>query len=185
MKAISYSAVAGKKALIRGEIGLGKTKLLQGLLDEAAGVEGGEAITVIDMAPEARLAGSVKVGGKLNIQAPSISRYISPTRVYAPRLDGATGEEVIRLAMWNAKALEPCLMQYVQSPTPVLFVNDLTIYLQCGKTELIRATISMAKTFVGTAYSGNFFDDKGSGINAREKIRIEQLIDLFDLVVDL
>ncbi|MDH7556479.1 MAG: helicase HerA domain-containing protein [Candidatus Methanosuratincola sp.] len=185
MKGISYAAIRGKKTLIRGDVGKGKTRLLSRLLSEAAESEGAGSITVIDMAPGERSVGERKVGGQLVIPALPVARYIAPERVVAPRLEGATAEEVVRLAMRNASALEPCLAQYIASPTPVLFVNDLTIYLQCGKAELLGEAITLAKTFVGAAYWGDFFDDKGSGINEKERLLLGKLIGLFDIVVDL
>lgn len=185
MKGISYASIKSRKTLIRGEVGKGKTSLLSHLLVEAIEAEKTNSITLIDMAPGERYSGGRKVGGKLAIPASLVVRCIAPERIVAPRLEGTTAEEVVRLAMQNASILEPCLAQYIASPTPVLFVNDLTIYLHCGRIELIREAITLAKTFVGTAYWGDFFDDKGSGINARERLLLGKLIGLFDVVVDL
>ncbi|MEJ5292931.1 MAG: hypothetical protein WHS82_04955 [Candidatus Methanosuratincola sp.] len=187
MKEISYASIRGKKTLIRGEVGKGKTLLLSRLLAEAANAEEIGSITVIDMAPGEKDVGNRKVGGKLTTP-PSrslVGCIYAPGRVFAPRLEGRTAEEVTFLAMQNAKAIEPYLTGYVASPTPVLFVNDLTIYLQSGRPELLREAIGLAKTFVGTAYWGDFFDDRGSGINARERLLLERLADLFDIVVEL
>ncbi len=185
MKGISYEEIRGKKTLIRGDVGKGKTKLLGRLLFEAARSEESSSITVIDMAPGERSAEGRKVGGRLPAPPLQFARHIAPARIAAPRLEGATSGEVVRLAKENATAIEPCLAQYISSPTPVLFMNDLTIYLQHGKAELLREAIALAKTFVGTAYWGDFFDDKGSGINAMERLRLGKLIDLFDVVIDL
>ncbi|MEN3016330.1 MAG: hypothetical protein ABC612_02790 [Candidatus Methanosuratincola petrocarbonis] len=185
MKGISYSAIKGKKALIRGDVGRGKTSLLSRLLAEATDSEGAGSITVIDMAPGEISVGGRKVGGRLAIPAPEKVRHLEPTHVFAPRLEGTTAEEIVRLAKLNACAIEQCLAQYIASPTPVLFVNDLTIYLQCGRAGLLREVIALAETFVGTAYWGDFFDDKGSGISERERLLLEELIGLFDAVVDL
>lgn len=185
MKEISYAAIKGKKTLIRGDVGKGKTSMLSRLLAEAAAAEGSGSITVIDMAPGERSVGERKAGGRLAVPASLVARCIAPAHLAAPRLEGTDAEEVVRLAMRNASALEPCLALYIASPTPVLFVNDLTMYLQCGRAELLEEAIALAKTFVGTAYWGDFFDDKGSGINVRERLLLVKLIGLFDAVVDL
>lgn len=185
MKGISYALVKGKKTLIRGEVGKGKTCLLSRLLTEAVEAEEAGSITVIDMAPKEISVGGRRVGGKLATTALAVIRHFAPEQVVAPRLKGTTSEEVVQLANQNANTIEPYLAQYIASPTPVLFANDLTIYLHRGKVELLREAITLAKTFVGTAYWGDFFDDKGSGINAKERLLLGQLMNLFDLVVDL
>jgi len=187
LKVISYAAIKGKKTLIRGEVGKGKTVLLSRLLAEAAESEGPGAITVIEMAPGERSVEGRKVGGRLAIPASTRVRirYAAPGHIVAPRLEGATAEEVVRLAKQNALAIEPCLSQYIAMPTPVLFANDITIYLQCGSADLIGEAVALAETFVGTAYWGDFFDDKGSGINDKERRQLGKLMDLFDVVLDL
>ncbi|MEN3034902.1 MAG: hypothetical protein ABC537_01235 [Candidatus Methanosuratincola sp.] len=187
MNGISYAAIKGKKTLIRGEVGRGKTALLSRLLAEAAESEGPGAITVIDMAPEEKPVGGRKVGGRLAIPASTRARilYAAPKRIVAPRLEGSTAEEVVCLAKQNALAIEPCLSQYIASPTPVLFANDITIYLQSGSAELLGEAVAQAMTFVGTAYWGGFFGDKGSGINDKERLQLGKLMDLFDVVLDL
>lgn len=183
MRAPDFMGLSGKKCLILGEAGSGKTRLLERLLEEAVQEGLGPQVTLIDMAPEGRIIGGLKVGGR--VKAGGGVRRFAPDRVFAPRLEGRDKGEVLRLAGLNARSLEPLLRRYLDSPTPILFVNDLTMYLHGGDPGVLERAISASRTFIGTAYKGSSFDDRGSGLNALERSRLERLIPLFDVVIDL
>jgi len=180
---VSIKELLGAKTLILGESGSGKTLMMAGLLEEAVSLGLGDKLTVIDMAPVRR-----GVGGKIldYTNAVATVRYLSDDGIYAPRLMGGSKEEVLFYAEQNAKITEAMLRRYEESPTKMLMINDLTIYLHHGDLGLPVKCISMAATFVGSAYSGKLLrDDKGAGISFREKVLVDELVKKMDRVVEL
>lgn len=181
---LSLRSVLGRKVLIVGEAGSGKSRILAGLVVEALVMGIGTEVTVIDMAPE-RSGG---FGGKLREIDPRVSgvRYLTSDGVRGPRLTGRDADEVLSVARRNAELIGPLLLDYLSSPTPVLFVNDVTIYLHAGDPEVLTRVIDASQTFVGTAYEGTrLADDKGSGLTAVERERLDALKARVDVVLRL
>lgn len=184
MSHLTGSGVLGKRVLITGEVGVGKTRLTARLLEEIVEAVGGENVTAIDMAPTT-VPG---VGARLSAYTDAVKRirYLAPPVVRAPRLEGRSAEEVLRLAEANRAAIEPLLELYLSSPTPVLVINDLTIYLHAGDVARVVRAMGAAETFLANAYGGTrLSDDKGSGLSERERRLLELLSKLVDLVVKL
>lgn len=174
--------VLGKKTLIIGEAGSGKTKLLAELLRELIALIPPEKITVIDLAPEK----ADGVGGKLTDYVDLIDKvkYFSPEKVYTPRLTGTSPEEVLRYAELNREIMAPLLNRFIQHPTENLVVNDVTLYLHSGELETVLKCAKLAKTFVATAYYGiKLSDDLGTGISARERQLTDRLATFMDSTV--
>lgn len=176
--------ILGKKVLILGEVGSGKTKLAAKLLEELMPLVSPEKITVIDLAPK-RIGG---IGGKLTDYVDLIGevKYLSPKKVYTPRIAGASPEQVLHYAELNRKIMEPLLNEFLQHATEVLILNDVTLYLHSGELETILKCAQLAKTFVATAYYGSkLAKDLGTGISSRERQLTEKLATFMDLVVKI
>ncbi|MEM2910262.1 MAG: hypothetical protein QXO01_04265 [Nitrososphaerota archaeon] len=176
--------VLGKKVLIAGEAGTGKTMLLVRLLEEVNAQGLSHEATLIDLAPK-KLG---EFGGKVTDYLHQVSgiRLLMPVNVYAPRLSGKTKEEVLLLAEKNRETIEPLLKEFLSKPTRMLFVNDLTIYIHVGDPSLLEKCIEASETFVGTVYYGTKLqDDKGSGITVRERTLTEKIMEKVDRVIFL
>lgn len=176
--------ILGKKVLILGESGSGKTKLASELFEELLIIEGSDEITIIDFAPE-RIN---QVGGKLrdHVTMARGVKYFTPRRVHTPRLTGSSPAEALRLARLNKKLMEPLLDKFIQNPSEVLILNDLTLYLHLGKIEKILQCVRLARTFLGTAYYGvKLAEDFGTGISSREKRLTDELAACMDQVVKI
>jgi energy-coupling factor transporter ATP-binding protein EcfA2 len=176
--------ILGKKVLILGEAGSGKTKLAARLLQELIALVDPEKITVIDLAPKS-FSG---VGGKLTDYVSVISevKYLSPEKVYTPRLAGTSPKEVLHYAKLNRRVMEPLLNKYIQNPTEVLVMNDVTLYLHSGRLEKVLECVKLAKTFLATAYYGiKLSEDFGTGISSRERQLTDKLAARMDLVVKI
>lgn len=176
--------ITGKKILILGEVGSGKTLLASRLLKELTALFDFRDVTVIDMAPEAK----GDVGGKISDYVNSIGRvrYLSPEKVYTPRLTGTSCEQVLKYAELNRKAIEPLLDEFIRSPTRILVLNDITMYLHMGRLEKILDCMNLAETVVATAYRGSrLSEDHGSGISFRERKTVEALATHIDQIVEL
>jgi GTPase SAR1 family protein len=176
--------VAGKKVLILGEVGSGKTLLVSRLLKELMSLFDAREVTVIDMAPEAK----GEVGGRILDYVDSIdrARYLSPEKVYTPRISGNSCEQVLKYAELNREAIEPLLNEFSRNPTRILILNDVTLYLHTGTLERILACMNRAETVVTTAYRGSKLgENHGSGISVRERRLVEALATHSDQMVDL
>jgi len=176
--------ILGKKVLILGESGSGKTKLATKLLQELMVLVSSKEITVIDLAPQK----TEKVGGKLTDYMDSINgvKYLSPEEVYTPRLAGTSPEEVRRYAELNRKIMDPLLKDFIENPTEALIINDITLYFHIGTLEKVLKCLKLTKTFLATAYYGSkLAEDLGTGISARERQLTDRLATFMDLVVKI
>jgi len=177
LRRFQFRDFIGKKVIITGEVGVGKTKLLASLIDEAAS-EPDLKVVVLDLAPEAKI-GFKTVGASVKTYARKLQQvnYLKPNTLYAPRLQGRSKEEVLNMAAKNASSIEPLLIRLASNPPDVLFVDDLTIYLQAGNMKLLTNLISSVTTFIATAYKGKILlDDRGSGLSRIEKNRLDCLL---------
>ena len=187
MKGYRFNDFLGKRVMIVGEVRSGKTRLTGKLLDEAVQRLSPHSITAIDMAPTPK-ASLIRAGGRLDRFSKRLSevRYLKPKYVYAPRLQGETGEEVRRYARKNRSAIDPLIEEFISKPTPILFINDLTLYLHAGDSKRIIEAISKCGTVVLNAYRGDLLkDDKASGISRRESEALEEVMGVMDLVVEM
>lgn len=180
----ALSELKGRKTLIVGDVGKGKTaytaKLIQEILKQNPEVE--EDITILDFAPEYG-----KVGLQLKHYLQRIPRnYYAPEKVAAPRLEGKDRAEVIELAKQNAACLEKLLMHYLEHPTKYLIINDVSLYLQAGDYELISNCLKKAETAIINSYYGRaLLEDKGSNISYVEREKVEKLMREVDVVIKL
>lgn len=176
--------IIGKRVLILGEVGSGKTRLAAKLLQELTLLTNPEKITIIDLAPERTEGAGGKIKDYVNL-AHGI-HYLSPSKIYTPRLTGKSRDEILHYAEANKKAIEPLLDEYIKKPTETLIINDVTIYLHLGALEKILECAKLAKTFLATAYYGERLSrDFGTGISKREKQLTERLAALMDLTIKI
>lgn len=111
-------------------------------------------------------------------------RLLEAGPLRAPRLEGRDAQEVLALARHNAALLSPLLERFLRAPTPLLVIDDLSIYLQAGEPGLLERAIMAAETFLGNAYYGSSLtEDKGSGISARERRAVDGLSSKVDVVI--
>lgn len=175
---IHPSNLEGKRSLIRGEVKAGKTILVSRLVSQFM-AEGYSGLVVMDFAPEV-LRG---VGGKMPLpsQAGEL-RVISPS-IAAPRLSGGSAQEVEKLAQANGAVIDQVLTAYQAAPGRVLFINDVSLYLQSREPEALLAALAATSTVVMNGYQGlSLGDDEFS---QRERSRMQRLADVCDLVIDL
>jgi len=180
---MNFEEFLGKRVLICGEVGVGKTRLLTSFLRFL--IERGlkDEVTVIDLAPEYG-----DVGRSIESYYPGVRslRYLRPSRVYPPRLLGRDAYEVLHYAEMNLIEARKLLEDYTRSPTRILLINDLTIYLHAGDLDDILRLLNLCETFAATAYEGaSLKDDKGSGVTAREKHGLSRIKEHMNFIVNL
>jgi hypothetical protein len=182
-----FEDLLGKKVLIVGDVGSGKTALTRALLIQATELLPSGSITVIDMAPSRRKIGRDYAGGVIRKgEWVTRVRYLRSATINAPRLDGITKDEVLDIAKSNAAELGKLLQAFLDVPSGTLFINDLTMYLHSGDAEFLFRTVDRACTFVANAYKGSrLLDDRSSGISSREHRLVTKLEKKMDLTVRL
>jgi len=181
---ITLQEIVGKKVIIIGEVGSGKTRLTAELLEEMTKRFDPQDITVIEMAP----SNIPKIGGTLSEYTSVVTKvkYLYPQGIRAPRLEGASKEEVLSLAHANRWAIEPFIDKFILKPSSFLVMNDLSIYLQAGKISKIMTCMKKAGTFVSNAYYGSrLSNDKGSGISLKERKLVDVLIGKSEIIIRL
>jgi len=91
----------------------------------------------------------------------------------APRLTGQTPEQVRALARRNAARLEEVFAAYLAAPAAVLFINDVSLYLQAGDPARLYAVLEATPTVVINGYMGGSLG--GGELGRVEQERMRQL----------
>lgn len=188
LKDLSIRQLLGRRVLIVGDVGSGKTKLTAKLLEEAVGLGYADEITVIDMAPKTINVGGMRVGGLLSEATASVSRvrYWRPKEVKAPRTTAKTPEQLLAYVQFNKEAIEPLLDKFIKEPTPILIINDLSIYLQAGEPRKVVLAMEKCQTFIANCYKGEkLAKDLGTGVSRVERDATEFVEHLVDVVIRL
>ncbi len=178
----------GKRSLIVGDVGVGKTKMTLTILRDALAQGSSRDISIIDMAPGGLLYGGRRIGGRISemINLPVEVRYLHPPRVEAPRISARSPGELLRMVEANRASIEPLLREFIDDPTPILFINDVSIYLQSGCYRAVFEALEASKTFIGNGYCGDSLSfDHGTGVSKVERYLMDLLIEKMDLVISL
>ena len=181
----SHGKLWGQKLLITGEVRTGKTRMTRNILEITVAVKPGE-ITVIDMAPRAVTVNGIAVGGTLMREGEFDVRLLRSEPIMTPRLSARTGAELFELAEINLHAIQGLLDAFRADPSRILFVNDVSIYLQQGALSCLWSVFVLAETVVANGYMGDcLHEDLGTGISSRERRRMEALALMMDRVIRL
>ena len=169
----------GKKLLVMGDINAGKTTLCRQWLARLCAQGQGGRIVVLDLAPDippalAQARGLAGAGGYL-LPPPDSDVLDLRTHLHAPRLSSATEAEAEEKAAHNARAIEALFDRFPQpgSGRDVLFVNDVTLYLQAGYASTLIGKIGRADvtTLVVNGYWGQRLGDSALSRREREQTR--------------
>ena len=164
-----------RKTIIIGEVNTGKTVYLCEILNRFLD-EGEKEIALIDMAPE-----SIKgIGGKIDHEKIDAIKYYT-AQIVAPRLTGKTLEEVETFAQHNAKLIDEIFIEYLKNPSKVLFMNDVSIYLQAGDLNKLLSLLHSTPTVIMNGYYG--FSLGGGKLGERERENMETLQRRCDRVI--
>jgi len=181
-----FTEFLGKKVLITGDVGSGKTRFTRSLLMEALKSGYADQITVIDMAPKQVFLGDLSVGGKVLKPGEFKVRYLDAGDVKTPRLSARSSAELLELAEHNRRIIERLLRRFIASPTDILFINDVSLYLQRGSFDLLWSSLEKADTSIVNGYYGERLrDDLGTGLSKRERKLMERLADKVEILFQL
>jgi hypothetical protein len=148
----------GRKTLIVGDVNSGKTTLTRDILDGFCRQGLGGRIAVLDLAPEIpeetlRRRGLAGVGGRLELPKGCGAAVLHAT-IVAPRLTSSSEEEAMEKAGWNRKVIEGLFLRFESQGRDILFINDVSLYLQAGDLDLITALLEKTGTAVVNGYFG-------------------------------
>ncbi len=167
----------GKKTLFLGDVNSGKTQKTLELLAQVIDRKSDE-IAVLDLAPEK----TQEIGGKIDVPShPRVSYYT--TTITPPRLMGRNIAEVRTYARQNREAIEKLFSRYLKDPKKILFINDVSLYLQMGDLDRLLEVLRPSHTAIINGYYGKTFGE--SEFSQKEKKQMDQLAKLCDRVIHL
>jgi hypothetical protein len=175
-------AYLGSKTLILGDVNTGKTILTRKVLEALCRRDLGGRIAIVDMAPEvpeklAKEKGLPSVGGKLTPPEGHDILYLGG-HFEPPRLSSKTEEEAMEKARQNQRISEGFFRKFDGQSRDILFVNDVSIYLQAGTTENLTRWLEQAATVVANGYWGERLG--GGTLTERERTETANLKAYFE-----
>jgi hypothetical protein len=179
------SACLGQWTLILGEINRGKTRLCDAILRAlcTAGLE--QRILILDLAPDippdlARVRGVCGAGGKL-APPPGTTVLRLSLPLIPPRLTSRSAREARTKARENVRAIDQLLAAARPTARDIVFINDVTLYLQAGRARKLLQWLAGAETVVANGYSGERLG--GGALAVRERSELEVLKTAFHRVL--
>ncbi|MFX0077331.1 MAG: hypothetical protein ACFE96_17960 [Candidatus Hermodarchaeota archaeon] len=179
---IDFSSLYGHHTLIYGEISTGKTvytaNFVQYLLENKK--IDPKKISILDFAPRLAYFDNLKVGGRIedyykNCLKCNVIDFEG--EIIPPRLNARNRNEMYSNICKNFAKIYSILEIYNKNPTPILIINDISIYLHFGKNKYLINTINKSNTFLGNSYYGTSITSKFSKLlNIMEKKKVEFLI---------
>ncbi|MFX1500861.1 MAG: hypothetical protein ACFFDH_07855 [Promethearchaeota archaeon] len=183
---LDYEEYIGHQTFLYGETNTKKTyytaKFVQYLI-ESKNLDPRE-ISILDFAPPYSTIKDIKIGGKIvdfykdSIKCKSL---FFEGEIIPPRLKAKNISELYENACKNFKNTYKILAQFNDSPTSILIINDISIYLHIGNKKLLLEAIRKAITFFGNSYYGTSIrSDFTIHFSRREKRLVEYLIKKMD-----
>lgn len=185
MKALHTEDCFGKKLLVMGDVNTGKTTLCRQWLVHLCQQGLGARTTLIDLAPNIPEALALERGvvGAGGCMVPPQGSGVLDLRTHldAPRLSSTSEAQAMAKAVRNAGAINTLFEQFSCSGRDILFINDVTLYLQAGSTVELLKHINM--TGITTLIVNGYWGDRlgGGELTRREKTEMELLRQSFAL----
>ncbi len=172
--------ILGKRLIITGDINTGKTTVSRTLMESLCRRGLSARIIVVDMAPEipektAIERGILGIGGKLTAPCVAVAYLSAPIR--PPRLTAKSEEEAFLIATENTHRIDRLLQEFQASGRDILFINDVSMYLQTGSAHDLLSRIEPAGTVVANGYCGHKLG--GGALSSREAGEMKKLISAF------
>lgn len=175
-----------KMTIILGDISTGKTTTTALLIMDALKSNSPNNITIIELAPRKTIYKEKTIGGRISdiIKLPSGIRLLQPIKINSPRYSAKDKDELLNLIKENKISIDIILNHYMDNPTPILFINDLSIYLQSGKWKKIFNVMQKAKVSLANAYYGRSLEnDFKTGISKIERKTLEIMSSKADMII--
>jgi len=179
---LDFNDLIGHHTLLYGETNTKKTfytsKFIQFLL-ESENISPND-ISILDFAPLSNTINTLKIGGKVQDfyeKCNSCKNILFKGEIIPPRLNSSNRTELYHIACENFKKTSKILHLYKNNPTPVLIINDISLYLHVGNVKPLLEAIDKSNTFFGNSYYGSSIKRNYATLfSLREKRQIEYLI---------
>lgn len=182
MEELDFKNYVGHRTLLYGEINTGKTfytaKFVQYLLEIK--IINPKDISILDFAPKLAYFKNLKIGGRIqdyyenSVKCNNI-KFIG--EIIPPRLNAKNKNEMYSNICHNFNKIYEIIEIYNHNPTPVLIINDISLYLHLGSNKYLINTINKSDTFFGNSYYGSSISSIFSRlISIKEKRKVEFLI---------
>jgi len=186
MDELDFKNYVGHRTLLYGETNTGKTyytaKFVQYLLDVKK--ISPKDISILDFAPKLAYFNNLKIGGRIQDyyeNSVKCNNINFEGEIIPPRLNAKNKNEMFSNICHNFNKIYEIIENYNSSPTQVLIINDISIYLHLGSNKYLINTINKAVTFFGNAYYGSYISSKFSKlISIKEKRKVEFLIKIVE-----
>jgi len=183
---LDFNSLKGLHTLIYGETNTGKTfctaNFVQYLL-EIKKIDP-KNISILDFAPKLAYFNNLKIGGRIQDyyeNSVKCNNIKFKGDIIPPRLNAKNKNEMYLNICNNFKKIYEILEIYNGSPTPVLIINDISLYSHLGGNKYLINTINKSDTFFGNSYYGSSISSKFSKlISIREKRKVESLIKIVE-----
>lgn len=177
MEHIDPGNCLGKKLLILGDVNTGKTTLCRNILEALCHLGLGSRIVILDLAPHIPEELSFKrglpgIGGSLIPPENCGALYIRDP-LDAPRLSSSSEDEAMQKARANSLVIEERFRLLDLKRRSILFLNDLTMYLQAGTAEDLIERVGQAETIVANGYWGERLG--GGALTLRERAETDKV----------
>ena len=116
--------------------------------------------------------------------APSLTKIhlILKGEIIPPRLKSRNKKELYQNARENFKKTSEILNHFIDNPTTILIINDISIYLHIGSIKILLSAISKSNTFFGNTYFGSSIKRGYATLfSLRERRKVKSLINKVDL----
>ena len=175
----------GRWTLILGEVNTGKTTLTEVMLSTISPLIPNERLAVIDLAPviPANMTtkfGLSRIGGRLKRPDKEKGLYLT-AHIDPPRLSTDTEEEALAVAERNRIKVEKLLEIFSKSERDVVFINDISLYLQAGSARDLIRYFNQVDTLVANGYFGEKLG--GGRLSQRENQEMRALMASFSHVI--
>ncbi|MFX0080328.1 MAG: hypothetical protein ACFE94_01115 [Candidatus Hodarchaeota archaeon] len=179
---LEFNDCLGHHILLYGETNTKKTyytaKFVQFLI-ESKKISPKE-ISILDFAPLLKIIQNLKIGGKIQDFYKNSSKcknIFFKGEIIPPRLKSSNKTELYQNACKNFKQTSEILHIFNKDPTPILIINDISIYLHIGNIKLLLEVINKSNTFFGNSYYGSSIKrDYAILFSLREKRQVGYLI---------
>ena len=183
---LDFNSLKGLHTLIYGETNTGKTfytaKFVQYLLENKK-IEPRE-ISILDFAPRLTYFKNLKIGGRIQDYYEHSLKCNLITfvgEIIPPRLNAKNKSDLYSNLCNNFKKIHETIEKYNNSPTPVLIINDISLFLHLGSNKYLINAINKSNTFFGNSYYGSSI--KGSFatlFSLKEKRSVKYLLKRVD-----
>ena len=141
-------------------------------------------ISILDFAPKLFKYYGIKIGGRIEDFYPQSIRCNNIAfvgEIIPPRLTASNKKELYDKACKNYKNTHEILKKFSDNPTPILIINDISIYLHVGSKNFLLDTINKANTFFGNSYYGTSIKKNFAKVfSLKEKRSVEYITSKFE-----